>query len=207
MSLHLYFCALWPLLQMSLTKHSASKKSSKCPHFDLENFQSIEADMTYNDFYKKAPIIMERVVNMQTLENTFMPEVFKKKTWTKLLNPSGNVFSKIIREFFANPLVKGERINCWVRQKEFVITRDSRGIGSSSTISKNLYTIRRKIGFSWANGGNPRWHSQKEVIEHDSLHSGDEDFGLYHALQPLPNNEFDHIVWTKNYFFVWSLHT
>ena len=110
---------------MSLTKHSASKKSSKCPHFDSENFQSIEADMTYNDFYKKAPIIMERVVNMQTLENTFMPEVFKKKTWTKLLNPSGNVFSEIIREFFANPLVKGERINCWVRQKEFVITRDS----------------------------------------------------------------------------------
>ena len=73
--------------------------------------------MAYNDFYKKAPIIMERVVNMQTLENTFIPEVFKKKTWTKLLNPSGNVFSEIVREFFATALVEGKRINCWVRQK------------------------------------------------------------------------------------------
>ena len=61
-----------------------------------------------------------------------------------------------------------------------------KGIGSLSTMSTNLYPKRRKIGFSWANGGNPRWHSQKEVIEHDSLHFGDEDFGLYHALQLYP---------------------
>ena len=40
------------------------------------------------------------------------------------MNPSGNVFGEIIREFFANALVEGERINCWVRQKEFFITRD-----------------------------------------------------------------------------------
>ena len=72
--------------------------------------------MAYNDFYKKAPIIMERVVNMHTLENTFIPEVFNERTWTKLPNPSGNVFSEIIREFFANALVEGEHINCWVRQ-------------------------------------------------------------------------------------------
>ena len=68
--------------------------------------------MAYNDFYKRAPIIMERVVNIETLENTFIPEVFKERTWTKLLNPSGNVFVKIIREFFANALVEGESINC-----------------------------------------------------------------------------------------------
>ena len=81
--------------------------------------------MAYNDFYKKATIIMERVVRMETLKSTFIPEVFKKKTWTKLLNPSGDVFSKIIREFFANSFMEGERINCWVRQREFFITRDS----------------------------------------------------------------------------------
>ena len=110
---------------MSHTKHSASKKSSKRPHSDSENFQRIEADMAYNDFYKKAPIIMERVVNMQTLENTFIFEVFKERTWTRLLNLSGKVFSEIIREFFINALMEGKCINCWVQQKEFVIMRDS----------------------------------------------------------------------------------
>ena len=81
--------------------------------------------MAYNDFYKRATFIMEKVVRMETLENTFIPEVFKERTWIKLLNPSRNVFSEIIREFFANALVERERINCWVRQQEFFITRDS----------------------------------------------------------------------------------
>ena len=110
---------------MSPTKHSASKKSIKHPHTDSENLRSIEVDMAYNDFYKKATIIMERVVRMETLENTTIPEIFKERTWTKLLNPSGNVYVELIREFFANATVEGDYINYWVHQKEFIITRDS----------------------------------------------------------------------------------
>ena len=80
--------------------------------------------MAYNDFYKKATIIMERVIRMETLENTAIPEIFKERTWTKLLNLTGNVYVELIREFFANDTVEGDHINYWVRQKEFVITRD-----------------------------------------------------------------------------------
>ena len=67
---------------------------------------------------------MERVVGMETLENAAIPEIFKERTWTKLLNPSGNVYIELIREFFANATVEGD-YNCWVHQKEFIITRDS----------------------------------------------------------------------------------
>ena len=81
--------------------------------------------MAYNDFYKKATIIMERVVRMETLENIVSPEIFKERTWTKLLNPSRNVYAKLIREFFANATIEGDHINGWVCQKEFIITRDS----------------------------------------------------------------------------------
>ena len=45
--------------------------------------------MKYNDCYKRATIIMERVVQLETLEDTFILEVFKERTWTKLLNPVG----------------------------------------------------------------------------------------------------------------------
>ena len=55
------------LVQRSPTKHSASKKSSKHPRIDSDNFKSIEVDMDYNDCYKRAIIIMERVVRMETL--------------------------------------------------------------------------------------------------------------------------------------------
>ena len=108
-TLALFFVSV---LQMSPTKYSASKKSSKCPHTDSENFRTIEADMAYNNYYKRATIIMERVVRMETPENTFIPEVFKERTWTKLLNPSGNVFAELIREFFTNAIVEGDHINC-----------------------------------------------------------------------------------------------
>ena len=67
---------------------------------------------------------MERVVQMESLENTFIPEVFKDRTWTKLLTPSGIVYSKI-KEFSSNTSVYENHIDCWVRHKEFVISRES----------------------------------------------------------------------------------
>ena len=81
--------------------------------------------MAYNDYYKRALIILEQTVALESLENTFIPKVFKEMTWTKLLNPIGNVYIEIIREFFANAIVEGERINCWLKGREFYVTRES----------------------------------------------------------------------------------
>ena len=64
-------------------------------------------------------------MELESLENNFIPEVFKERTWTKLLNPMRNVHAEIIREFFANAVVEGDRIGCWLRGKEFYVTRES----------------------------------------------------------------------------------
>ena len=110
---------------MAPTKHATTKKpASKRTCTDSDHFNSADADMKYNDCYKEATIIMERVVHLESLEGTFIPEVFKERTWTKLLNPVEVVYLEIIREFFFNAIVDGDRIECWVRHKEFVITRD-----------------------------------------------------------------------------------
>ena len=111
---------------MSPTKHSAPKRpTSKHACMDSDNFKSVEVDLKYNDCYKKSTIIMEQVVKLDALEDTFIPEVFKERTWTKLLNSVGVVYSKIIKEIFSNASVEGDHIDRWVRHKEFVITRDS----------------------------------------------------------------------------------
>ena len=68
---------------------------------------------------------MERVVKLDTLEDTFILDVFKERTRTKLLTPNGSVYLEIIKEFFSNASVDKDHINCWVRHKEFVITRES----------------------------------------------------------------------------------
>ena len=91
---------------MAPTKHAATKKpSSKHACTNSDNFRSAEADMKYNDCYKDKTIIMERVVQLESLEGTFIPEVFKERTWTKLLNSVGVVYSEIIKEFFSNAVV------------------------------------------------------------------------------------------------------
>jgi len=81
--------------------------------------------MAFNDHYKRAPIILERTVDLESLEGTFILEVFNERTWRKLLNPIGNVYEDVIREFYANAFMEGDHINCWLRGKEFLITRES----------------------------------------------------------------------------------
>ena len=48
-----------------------------------------------------------------------------ERTWTKLLNPMGDVFKDIIQEFFVNAIVKGDHISCWLKGREFSIMRES----------------------------------------------------------------------------------
>ena len=61
---------------------------------------------------------------MESVKDKFIPEVFKDRTGTKLLNSSGVVYSEIIKEFFSNANVEENHINSRVRHKEFVITRE-----------------------------------------------------------------------------------
>ena len=51
-------------------------------------------------------------MQLESLEGTFLPKVFKERTWTKLLNSVGVVYSEIIKEFFSNAVVNGDRIKC-----------------------------------------------------------------------------------------------
>ena len=113
------------VLQMSPIKKNATKKPSKCPRTSSNSFQNEDADMAFNDHYKRAPTILERTVDLDSLEGTFIPNVFKERTWMKLLNPMDDVFEIIIREFFANAIVEDDHINYWLRGREFSITRES----------------------------------------------------------------------------------
>ena len=66
---------------MSPTKHSAPKRpTSKHARTDFDNFKSVEADLKYNNCYKRATIIMEMVVKLDTLEDTCIPVMFRERT-------------------------------------------------------------------------------------------------------------------------------
>ena len=81
--------------------------------------------MAFIDHYKRALIVLERTVDIESLKDIFIPKVFRERTWTKLLNLLGDVFEVIIREFFANAFMEGDHINCWVRGREFIVSKES----------------------------------------------------------------------------------
>ena len=87
-----YLFVLVFVLQMSPIKKKAAKKPSKCPHTSSDSFRNDDANMAYIDHYKRVPIILERTVDLESLEDTFILDVFKERKWTKLLNPMGDVF-------------------------------------------------------------------------------------------------------------------
>ena len=112
------------VLQMSPLKKKAAKKPSKRPHTSLDSFRNDDANMAFINHYKRALIVRKRFVDLKALEGTFILDVFKERTWTKLFNLMGNVFEDIICEFFTNAIVEGDHINCWLRRREFFVSRD-----------------------------------------------------------------------------------
>ena len=110
---------------MSPLKKKTSKKSSKHPRISSDSFRNDDASMAFLNHYKWAPIVLERSIDLESLKDTFILEVFKERTWTKLLNPMSDVFEDIIREFFANAIMEGDHISCWLRGRGFSIFRES----------------------------------------------------------------------------------
>ena len=80
------------ILSMSSTKNPTAKKPSKHPHTSSDSFKNDDANMAFVDHYNQAPIILERIVDLEFLEGTFILDVFKERTWMKLLNQMGDVF-------------------------------------------------------------------------------------------------------------------
>jgi len=62
---------------MSLINKKATKKPSKRPRTSLESFRNDDANMAFVDHYKRAPIILEMLVDLDSLEGAFIPDVFK----------------------------------------------------------------------------------------------------------------------------------
>ena len=75
-------------------------------------------------FYFKAPIIQERFVDLVDLRDTFIPSCLQYKGWKKLLIDLPRVCEPLIREFYANAMLREDEINCWIQRHEFTIDLD-----------------------------------------------------------------------------------
>ena len=105
-------------------KKTVAKKGDRRIKMDNSKFRSPQHFERYTQFYLKAPIIQERFVDLADLKDTFIPGCFEGRGWEKLLSDLPGVCKPLIREFYANAVLRENEINCWVRGHEFILDVD-----------------------------------------------------------------------------------
>ena len=85
-------------------------------------FRSYAAFQTYTSQFRDAPLLVERAVDQHSLLDTNIPIWFATKDWNFLLSNLEEAYENLVKEFYANVVVEGEEIKCWVRGKWFLVT-------------------------------------------------------------------------------------
>ena len=118
----LYFVVFAAMsLQMTPKKKTTTQKANKRQKMDYTRFRSTKHFERYNQFYQKASIIQERFVNLVDLKDYFILDCFQERDWDKLLGDLPGVCEPLIREFYANVVLREDEINYWIRGHEFNI--------------------------------------------------------------------------------------
>ena len=90
--------------------------------YDPELFRFYTTFQTYTNYFRDAPLLVERVVDQSSLLDTNILIWFTTKDWNFILSNLEDAYENLVKEFYANAIVDGEEIKCWVRGKRFSIT-------------------------------------------------------------------------------------
>ena len=89
---------------------------------DPNLFISYAAFQTYRNYFRDAPLLVERAVDQPSLHDTNIPIWFAMKYWNFLLSTLEDAYENMVKEFYTNAIVNKEEIKCWVRGKSFSVT-------------------------------------------------------------------------------------
>ena len=67
-------------------------------------------------------MLVKRAVDQHSFLDTNIPIWFATKDWNFLLLNLEDAYENLVKEFYANAVVEGEEIKCWVRGKWFSVT-------------------------------------------------------------------------------------
>ena len=103
---------------------SPKPKRTRCPSrvFDPNKFKSYVAFQTHENYFRDATPLLERPVDQFSLHDTEIPQWFAHKDWNYLLSNLDEAYENLVKEFYANAIVEGEELKCWVRRKSFSVS-------------------------------------------------------------------------------------
>ena len=131
-------------------------------------FRSTKHFERYNQFFEKALIIQERFVDLVDLKDYFIPGCFQDRGWDKLLGVLFGVCELLIREFYANAILREDEIDCWIRGHEFTI---------------DLEDIDEVLGFEDLEHDFIHYKDRMHSIETIQSHIGCQDICVFHVIE------------------------
>ena len=69
-----------------------------------------------------ASVLIERVVEQGSLLDINIPKWFVTKDWNYLLSNLKDPYEEMVKEFYANAILDRDKLKCWVRGKDFIVT-------------------------------------------------------------------------------------
>lgn len=90
--------------------------------FDPNKFRSYAAFQIFENYFKKATPLIERVFDQHSLFDTNIPQWFAWKDWNYLLSNLDDAYENLVNEFYANAIVDGDELKCWVKGKSFSVS-------------------------------------------------------------------------------------
>ena len=94
---------------------SKSKKSwSSTGFYDVSKFRSYATSHTYENYFKDAPMLVEKVLEQGSLLDTNILKWFANRDWNFLLTDLDETYEQLVKEFYANAISEGDELKCWV---------------------------------------------------------------------------------------------
>ena len=110
-----------PLIDLTSSPISKRTRQSSA-NFDNKRFKTLLDSQSFNNNFKNAPTVVERIVRFDTLGPTFIPKILANKDWPNLFSGFEDPIEELVKEFYSNSWFTRAELKCWVCGKDFFIT-------------------------------------------------------------------------------------
>ena len=111
-----------PVIEVDDVSPKPKRTHSPSRVFDPNKFRSYVTFQTHENYFRDATPLLKRPVDQFSLHDIEIPQWFAHKDWNYLLSDLDEAYENLVKEFYANAIVEGEELKCWVKRKSFLVS-------------------------------------------------------------------------------------
>ena len=111
-----------PMIDVDYFSPRSKRTWSPSGLYDPNKFRSYVAFQTHENYFREATPLVERAIDQPSLCETNIPMWFANKDWNFLLSDLDDAYENMVKEFYANAIIEGDELKCWVKGKSFLVS-------------------------------------------------------------------------------------